>query len=63
MKITPIGLDIAKNVFHLVGLSQANNVGLKKRLRRSEVIRYFPQQPVCTIGMEACAASNLGPGT
>ncbi|MFC1681412.1 IS110 family transposase [Pseudomonadota bacterium] len=58
MKITSFGLDIAKNVFHLVGLNQANKVGLKKRLRRSEVIRYFSQQPVCTIGMEACAASN-----
>lgn len=58
MKSTPIGLDIAKNVFHLVGLNQANKVELKKQLRRREVLRYFSNQPVCTIGMEACAASN-----
>jgi transposase len=58
MKSTPIGLDIAKNVFHLVGLNQAGKVGLKKRLRRSEVIRYFATLPASTIGMEACAGSN-----
>jgi transposase len=58
MKITLIGLDIAKNVFHLVGLNQAGKMVLKKRLRRAEVVRYFAQLPACTIGMEACAGSN-----
>jgi transposase len=58
MKSTPIGLDIAKHVFHLVSLNKAGKVTLKKRLRRREVIRYFSKQPASTIGMEACAASN-----
>lgn len=58
MNHTTIGLDIAKNVFHLIGLNQAGKVSLKKRLRRREVLEYFAQLPVCTIGMEACAGSN-----
>lgn len=58
MKITLIGLDIAKNVFHVIGLNRAGKVVLRKRLRRREVIRYFTELPACTIGMEACASSN-----
>ncbi len=58
MKITTIGLDIAKNVFHLVGLNRVGKMVLRRRLRRREVVRYFAELPVCTIGMEACAGSN-----
>ena len=33
MQITTIGLDLAKNVFHVVGLNQAGKMQLRKHLR------------------------------
>jgi transposase len=58
MQITTIGLDIAKNVFYLVGLNEAGKRVLKKRLRRAEMLSYMAQLPACPIGLEACAGSS-----
>ncbi len=58
MKITVVGLDIAKQVFHVLGFNQANRAVLKKVLKRPEVLEYFAQMGVCTIAIEACAGSN-----
>ncbi len=58
MKITVVGLDIAKQVFHVLGFNQANRAVLKKVLKRHEVLEYFAQMGVCTIAIEACAGSN-----
>jgi len=40
MKITTIGLDIAKNVFHLVGCDVRGKQVLKKQLRRNQEAIY-----------------------
>jgi transposase len=58
MKITTIGLDIAKNVFHLVGCDVHGKQGLKKKLRRNQVLRYFAQLSPCLVGIEACASAH-----
>ena len=58
MQITKIGLDLAKQNFHLVGLNQANRVVLKKKLRRSQVLPYFAKLEACCVVMEACAGSH-----
>lgn len=58
MKITTIGLDLAKHVFHLVGLDEHGKVVKKKMLRRSQLRTYFAQLPACRIGMEGCASSH-----
>jgi transposase len=57
-KITTIGLDLAKNVFHVVCCDQRGKVVSKKMLRRSEVLRYFANWPPCLVGMEACASAH-----
>ncbi|MBV8591802.1 MAG: IS110 family transposase, partial [Acetobacteraceae bacterium] len=41
MEITTIGLDLAKKVFQVHGVDGSGEVKLRKRLRRSEVIRFF----------------------
>jgi transposase len=41
MQITTIGLDIAKNVFQVHGIDAAENVIVRKQLRRSKVIAFF----------------------
>lgn len=58
MQITTIGLDIAKNVFQVHGIDAAENVVVRKQLRRGQVIAFFEELPPCLIGMEACATSH-----
>lgn len=55
-EITTIGLDLAKNVFHIVGCNQRGKVIVKRMLKRNKLLEYFTNQPLCLVGMEACAA-------
>ena len=58
MQITTIGLDIAKNVFQVHGIDAAENVVVRKQLRRRQVLEFFKSLPPCLVGMEACATSH-----
>src|SRR5512143_1854463 len=53
MKITTIGLDLAKNVFQVHGVNERGQAVLKKRLTRAQVLPFFANLPPCVIGMEA----------
>ena len=55
-KITTIGLDLAKNVFHVVCCDEQIKVVRKNMLKRSQVLAYFANLPQCLVGMEACAS-------
>src|SRR5215204_6613707 len=59
MKITTIGLDLAKQVIQIHGVNEAGDVVVKRRLRRAQVITYFASLPACLIGMEACATAHF----
>lgn len=58
MKITTIGLDIAKNVLHVVCCNSQGKIIKKRELRRSQVLSYFAQILPCLVGMEACGSSH-----
>ena len=58
MKITTIGMDLAKQVFQVHGVDAHGKVALKKQLRRSQVLTFFGNLGPCLIGMEACASSH-----
>jgi transposase len=58
MSVTMIGLDTAKSVFQLHGIDPTGRVQLKRKLRRSELVPFFEQQPRCTVVMEACGAAH-----
>jgi len=57
-KITTIGLDLAKNVFHVICCNEHGKVIRKKMLRRKEVILFFTQISPCLVGMEACSGAH-----
>jgi transposase len=57
-KITTIGLDLAKNVFHVVGCNEHGKIIRKRMLKRSQVLTYFANLPVSLVGMEACASAH-----
>jgi error-prone DNA polymerase len=58
MNIGMIGIDTAKIVFHLHGVSAQGKVQLKRKLSRDKLIPFLEQQPRCTLVMEACGASH-----
>src|SRR5512144_2872002 len=58
MKITTIGLDLAKNVFQVHGVNERGQPVLKKQLKRAQVLPFFANLPPCVIGMEACGGAH-----
>lgn len=57
IEITRVGLDIAKQVFQVHGVSGDGRTVVNRQLRRSEVLRYFEKLPACIVGLEACGGS------
>ena len=58
MKITTIGLDIAKSVFHLFAVNRVGKLVKKKQLKRKELLAYIAQLESCRIVMEACGGAH-----
>ena len=58
MKITTVGIDLAKNVFQVHGVDTGGKAALRKQLRRKQVTTFFAQLEPCLIGMEASAGSH-----
>ena len=56
--VTTIGLDIAKSLFQVHGVSAEGNVVLRRQLKRRYVLAFFQKLPPCLIGIEACASSH-----
>jgi len=58
LKISTIGLDLAKSVFQVHGADASGAVVLRKTLRRDRVLAFFGSLPPCVVAMEACAGAN-----
>jgi transposase len=58
MKVTTIGIDLAKNLFQVHGVDQRGKVVLRRQLRRGQVMDFFAQREPCLIGMEACGSAH-----
>jgi transposase len=58
MDISTIGLDLAKNVFQVHGISATGEVVIRKTLRRAQMLPFFEKLPPCLVGAEACGTSH-----
>ena len=58
MKITTIGLDLAKRVFQVHAISGGGEVVVRKTMRRAQVLRFFERLTPCLVGIEACGTSH-----
>lgn len=58
MKITTVGIDLAKNVFQVHGADAQGKVVLRKQLRRDQITAFFANLEPCLIGMEACGSAH-----
>jgi transposase len=59
MKLQALGIDLAKNVFHLVGLDSSGQVVIRKRCSRTQVLAFTANLQVQVIGMEACSGAHF----
>ena len=58
MKITTVGIDLAKNVIQVHGVDKRGKTVLKKSLKRMQVLPFFANLPMYLIGMEACGSAH-----
>ncbi len=58
MKITTIGIDLAKSVFQVHGVDDHGKAVLRKKLDRSRMFEFFIKLQPCLIGMEACGSAH-----
>jgi transposase len=58
MKITTVGIDLAKNVFQVHGVDEQGKAVLRKQLKRKDVLSFFANLQPCLIGMEACGGAH-----
>jgi transposase len=59
MEIDTIGIDLGKTVFHVVGLSRAGEVVVRRKFSRPQLLRFTANLGVRLIGMEACGGSHF----
>jgi hypothetical protein len=57
--VTVIGVDIGKEVFHLVGLGADGKIAFRRKIRRLALKDAFEQLPPCIVGMEACLSAHF----
>lgn len=58
MKVTLIGIDLAKSIFQVCGVNQAGKHVFNRQVRRARLMALLLQHPDATIAMEACCGSN-----
>jgi transposase len=58
MKITTVGIDLAKALFQVHGVDERGKAVLRKQLKRKDVLSFFANLEPCVVGMEACGSAH-----
>lgn len=53
-----VGVDIAKNVFHIHALASEGGSAVARKLSRSGMRKFFSSIAPCLVGMEACGSAH-----
>ena len=56
--IATIGIDLGKNIFHLVGMDARGRIVLRRKVTRGQLLQCLANLPVCLVGMEACTGAH-----
>jgi len=59
MKVSTISIDLAKNVFQIMGFTSTGKTLFNKRLSRDKFTHFMQMQPNCRVVMEACYSSHF----
>ncbi len=57
--LTSVGIDIGKDVFHLVGFNPDGKIVLRRKFKRLALVSEFEKLPPCVVGMEACLSAHF----
>jgi transposase len=58
MKLIPVGIDIAKNVFQVHYVEEETGEVISKAIKRARFLEHFARRAPCLIGMEACGGAH-----
>ena len=59
LTLASIGIDIGKDVFHIVGFDLDGNVVLRRHIKRLALVAEFKKLPPSIVGMEACLSAHF----
>jgi len=57
-EITTVGLDLAKSVVQVHGVTADGAVVVRRQVKRAQLLLFFSRLRPCLIGMEACAGAH-----
>jgi hypothetical protein len=57
--LASIGVDIGKEVFHLVGFGTDGKIAFRRKIKRLALIESFKKLAPCVVGMEACLSAHF----
>ncbi len=59
MSTLTISLDIAKSIFQIHGIHRHGDTVMQRKLRRTEMLKFFSKLEPSLIGIEACHSSHF----
>ena len=57
--LASIGVDIGKEVFHLVGFGTDGKIAFRRKIKRLALVETFKRLAPCVVGMEACLSAHF----
>lgn len=57
--LATIGVDIGKEVFHIVGLSTDGRIAFRRKIKRLALVETFKKLPPGVVGMEGCRSAHF----
>jgi transposase len=57
--LTSLGIDIGKEVFHLVGFDPDGKIVLRRKIKRLALVSELEKLPPCIVGIEACLSAHF----
>ena len=59
LRFASIGIDIGKDVLHLVGFDRSGQIVLRRKIKRLALVSTFEALSPCIVGMEACLSAHF----
>jgi transposase len=57
--LASVGIDIGKEVFHLVGFGADGKIAFRRKIKRLALVETFGKLAPCVVGMEACLSAHF----
>ena len=58
MQVATVGLDLAKEIFQVHGITECGDVVFNKSIKRKDLLKFFDRLPKCLVGIEACGSAH-----